>query len=257
VYLERYEDIPVTAGLTYPVIGLTQPVVAPLYNTQHTGDTIIQIAQAMGDNIALAFPWENYETCLEETLGDKWDTLTAEGFWADQEFRAPDWPDAFETPSGKFEFSSRDIAALNIDTPVELEGAPKTFPLILMPFDSMRLASGFIGDPPFMVKAVEDTILKGNDLLVEVNPQTAKAYGLAEGQHAKLTTPRGEARVRVHLYEGVRPGLVAMPRGLGHTAYDRYLAGKGVNFNELIGPIEDPASGLDAAWGIRAQLAKA
>ena len=33
-------------------------------------------------------------------------------------------------------------------------------------------------------------------------------------------------------------------------------AGKGVNINELIGPAEDPLSGHDAAWGIRAKLAK-
>jgi len=53
------------------------------------------------------------------------------------------------------------------------------------------------------------------------------------------------------------PGLVAMPKGLGHTAYDKFLAGKGVNFNTLVGPVEDPASGHDAAWGIRANLSKA
>jgi anaerobic selenocysteine-containing dehydrogenase len=140
---------------------------------------------------------------------------------------------------------------------MEPEGEAKAYPLVLMPFDSMRIANGSIGDPPFMVKALDETVLKGNDLLVEVNPQTAKSYGLKEGQPAKLSTPRGVARVRVHLFEGVRPGIVAMPRGLGHTAFDRFLAGKGVNFNELIGPVADPASGLDAAWGIRAQLKSA
>jgi hypothetical protein len=51
------------------------------------------------------------------------------------------------------------------------------------------------------------------------------------------------------------PGVVAMPRGLGHTAYDQFLANKGINVNRLIGPVEDPASGFDAAWGIRAELA--
>jgi hypothetical protein len=35
------------------------------------------------------------------------------------------------------------------------------------------------------------------------------------------------------------------------------LAGKGINFNELMGPVEDSVSGLDAAWGIRVKLAKA
>ena len=48
-----------------------------------------------------------------------------------------------------------------------------------------------------------------------------------------------------------------MPTGLGHTGYSEYLTGKGVNFNKLIGPVEDQVSGLDAAWGIRAKLARA
>jgi anaerobic selenocysteine-containing dehydrogenase len=70
-----------------------------------------------------------------------------------------------------------------------------------------------------------------------------------------LKTPIGRAEVRVYHNDGIMPGLVAMPRGLGHTAYDHYLADKGINVNRLIGPVEDPASGLDAAWGIRAKLA--
>ncbi len=101
------------------------------------------------------------------------------------------------------------------------------------------------------------TVLKGKDVFVEVNPETAQKYGLREGQRAILSTPKGNANVKVHLFDGIMPGIVALPRGLGHTAYDNYLAGKGVNFNELIGPVEDPASGMDAAWGIRVKLSKA
>ncbi len=53
------------------------------------------------------------------------------------------------------------------------------------------------------------------------------------------------------------PGVIAIPRGLGHTAYDKFLAGKGVNYNSLTEPLEDAATGLDAAWGVRAKLSKA
>jgi hypothetical protein len=53
------------------------------------------------------------------------------------------------------------------------------------------------------------------------------------------------------------PGVIAIPRGLGHTGHDKFLAEKGVNYNSLSGPVEDPATGLDAAWGIRAKLSKA
>ena len=121
----------------------------------------------------------------------------------------------------------------------------------------MRLPSGNVGQTPFVIKTVEDTTLKGRDSFVQVNPQTAKSLGLTEGKCAELKTPQGDARVRVHLFDGIAPGVVAIPRGLGHTAYDGYIAHKGVNANELIGSVEDPATGLDAAWGIRATLTKA
>jgi len=121
----------------------------------------------------------------------------------------------------------------------------------------MRLASGYVGSPPFLIKALEDTILQGNDVLVELNPETARQLGLAQGRAVNLTTPKGSAQVKVHLSNGIMPGLVALPRGLGHTADNRFLAGRGVNYNQLSSPIEDPASGHNAAWGMRAKLSKA
>ena len=72
-----------------------------------------------------------------------------------------------------------------------------------------------------------------------------------------LTTPKGDARVRVYLFEGIMPGVVGLVRGLGHTAFDRYLAGKGVNYNALSVAVEDAATGHNAAWGIRARLNRA
>lgn len=240
-----------------PVISLSRPVVKQVFNTKHAGDVIILIAKALGDRIADAFPWNSYEVCLEDTLGDKWETLKEEGTWSEPDFQVPVVKDAFNTSSGKFEFANKAINQAVRIAPLKLEGDEKSYPLVLIPYDSMRLANDFIGAPPFVIKTVADTVLKGKDGFVEVNPKTAKTYGLAEGQDAVLSTPKGSAKVKVHLFNGIRPGLVALPRGLGHTAYDKYLADKGVNFNELIGPVEDPASGFDAAWGIRAKLKKA
>ena len=257
IYLERYEDVPMAAGMQKPMVGMTKPVVWPLHNTKNVGDTIIELANAMGGSIGDAFPWDSYEACLEAVLGEKWDVLSEDGLWQDEEFQPAGWGEAFATASGKFEFMNPDMGLMPSYVPLNLEGNASTFPLVLMPFDSMRLASGFISDPPFVIKTVEDTILKGKDVLVEVNPATAKSLGLADGKPATLSTPKGEARVRIHYYNGIMPGVVAIPRGLGHTTDDKYTAGKGVNFNELIGPVADRASGLDTAWGVRAKLAKA
>jgi anaerobic selenocysteine-containing dehydrogenase len=108
-----------------------------------------------------------------------------------------------------------------------------------------------------MIKALEDTVLKGSDVLVEINPATAKQFGLSEGRLTNLATPRGSAQVKIRFTQGIMPGVVALPRGLGHTTDDRFLAGRGVNYNQLSSPVDDPASGHNAAWGIRTKLTKA
>ncbi len=256
VYLERFEDIPVKAGVVPAVVGLCRPVVDPLYHTRHLGDTIIQVARALNGSVADAFPWEDYQSCLEETLSDHWDALSEEGFIVREDLQAQE-VDGFDTPSGKFELMNSSLAAVYQADDIAILGDNGSFLLVLIPYDSIRLASRHIGDPPFMIKIVSDKVLKGRDIFVEVNPDTADQLGLAQGQAAVLSSPKGQATVRINCNEGIMPGLVAMPRGLGHTAYDEYLADKGVNVNVLLGPVEDPATGLNAAWGIRAKLAKA
>ncbi|MGA6926831.1 MAG: molybdopterin-dependent oxidoreductase, partial [Desulfosarcina sp.] len=239
VYLERYEDVPVGAGLVQQVVGLTRPVVSPQLNTRHLGQTLIAVAKSMGEPMAEAFPWDDYETCLEETLAEKWDALMEEGVWVESD------PDP----------AAGNARLAGMDAPVvDAEGDAENFPLLLIPYDSIRISGGTHATAPFMIKSVSDTVIKDQDGFVDVNPRTAAAVGLTDGALATLTTPRGEARVRVHLFEGIQPGVLAMVRGLGHTAYDGYLGGKGVNVNQLIGPVEDPSSGYDSAWGIRAKL---
>lgn len=243
-YLERLEDVPSPVGYPEKMVLLAKPVVEPQFDTMHTGDVIMALAGAVGGSVADALAWENYETFLQKMLGDHWETLQEVGYVVN---------DGSELAT--------DLTALNFsefgEDSIAIEGGQDEYPLVFMPYDSLRLSSRYIGGTPFMIKTVEDTVLKGKDSLVEINPVTAKKAGLREGNRAVLETPRGSAGVLVHLYDGIRPGVIAMPRGLGHTAYDKYLAGKGVNVNELIGPVEDPASGLDAAWGIRAKLSKA
>eukprot|EP00362_Geleiidae_sp_MMETSP1317_P001142 CAMPEP_0201281440 /NCGR_PEP_ID=MMETSP1317-20130820/2748_1 /ASSEMBLY_ACC=CAM_ASM_000770 /TAXON_ID=187299 /ORGANISM="Undescribed Undescribed, Strain Undescribed" /LENGTH=539 /DNA_ID=CAMNT_0047591221 /DNA_START=1540 /DNA_END=3156 /DNA_ORIENTATION=- len=247
VFLERYEDISVTAGLTKPIIGLTKPVIKPMFDTIHSGDAIIALANTLGGFVSEAFLWNDYKICLKETLGKKWDIINEEGFWIDEKFKPSTWKNAFKNNYKKFDFKSfnNDFNRFKL---IEPEGEKKSYPLLLIPYNTMRISSGFIGNPPFVTKTIDETIIKGKDVFVEINPETAKSYGLSEGINVYLTTPKGNAKVRVHLFDGIMPGLVAMPRGLGHTAYDKYLAGKGVNINELIGAVEDQISGFDAAW---------
>ncbi len=238
-YLERYEDVPTPIGLHKPLLALRRPVLSPQFDTKYAGDALMAIANGLGGTVADSFPWEDYETLLKETMGDKWDTLEETGFVEN---------DHFKPSTSIFEFYTKK------SEPIEAEGDSASYPLTLIPLELARLAGGAVGNPPFCTKTLEVMELKGNDVFVEVNPKTAGDLGIGEGRPAKLETPKGEAKVLVHLTEGIMPGLVGLPKGLGHNGYDDYLAGKGVSANSLMGVVEDPISGLCATWGIRAKL---
>ncbi|MFP4452178.1 MAG: molybdopterin-dependent oxidoreductase [Desulfobacterales bacterium] len=263
-FLERFEDVPTAKGSAKPVIGLNKPVVKPQYDTLHTGDAVIRIAKKLGGFIKDAFPWKDYEEFLQQTLSDHWKTLEKDAFWVDEDFSLAQLKNSFNTPSGKYEFSpqarqmppgSRDEAIPEC-SPVDLPGDAGELPLLLMPYASMRIAGQAVANPPFMTKTVDDTVIKDNKVFVEINPKTAKEHGFSEGDAAVLKTPAAEARVRVHLYEGIMPGLVALPAGLGHSAFSDYISGKGVNTHKLIPGVSDPASGLNTGWGSRASLSR-
>ncbi len=264
-FLEQFADVPPPPGAARPLVGLTQPVVRPVYDTRHVGDVVMQMGRSLGGFMESAFPWKDYKSYLKEALKNHWDQLTEKGFADIPASVSKPQSGQFHTASGKFEFSpgaqsrpaTEDKAALPGFTEIPIKGTTKDYPLVLIPYDSMRIASGSTGNPPFMTKTIPADVLKEQTCFVEINPKTARNAGLSDGDRVTVATPIAKAEVRLRFFEGIEPGVVAMPSGLGHSAYSKYLAGKGVNSNDLIGPVEDPASGLNAAWGIRARITRA
>jgi menaquinone reductase, molybdopterin-binding-like subunit len=196
---------------------------------------------------------------------DLWKKLTSGQVWYDAPVSALQ---NIETPSGKFELAlsslvlkgfkdPRDKVYLPHFTLLSPSGEEKEYPLLLVSYQSMTLANQYLPTPPFMTKNVWDFVLKGNDSFVDLHPQTAQALGLSEGSGALLKTPRGELPVRVHLSHGARVGVVYLVEGLGHTAYDQFIKGKGVNANSIVEVQLDPVTGLGTVWATRAQLRRA
>ena len=50
------------------------------------------------------------------------------------------------------------------------------------------------------------------------------------------------------------PGVLYLPLGLGHTAYDEYQKDKGVNPCEIIEGGKDPLSGHGVWWNTRVKV---
>ncbi len=124
-YLERWHDDVIYPSLGFPVWGLRQPVVKPLYDTMNTGDVIIKIAKKLGGRISELFPWKDmvdllryrargvYEakrgSIISNNFESWWKRFTEEGVWYDDNYDWKNWERVFKTPSGKFEFYSQNI----------------------------------------------------------------------------------------------------------------------------------------------------
>ncbi len=234
--------------------------------------------------------WE--ETSMSEgikkdyTSFDKmWRKIKSSGFWyRPPRLRGQDFP--FQTPTGKFEFFSSEmelavkrlseesgglmesalkkmgIAAKGDEAFVPHYEAPdagtnaETYPLRMMPYELINLSSGWVPNPPYLKKTLFDDQLRKDESFAEINPETAAEYGLTHGDRIMIESPKGELRVRVSLFDGAMPGVVFLPMGFGHTAYDAYQRNQGVNPNQIIDSEKEPLSGEAVWWETRVRIRK-
>ncbi len=124
-YLERLQDVAPPPGLGYPVVGLGQPVVAPLFDTRQTGDVLLDIVHALGEPVARSFPWRSFAEMVQyrisglwrSELGDItatefeffWEEFARRSVWSDPSYRFGDWRRVLATPSERFEFYSQTL----------------------------------------------------------------------------------------------------------------------------------------------------
>lgn len=307
-YLEKIDDLE-CSSLQYSFYGVTQPVVAPLYDTRNTGDVIINLAELIGGTTASSFPFKSLEEVIKtraQGLFDSgegtgkytpletpwklistgkgvtpdfkdfkgmWKHLRNGGYWYNPLSHIKNIDDLFNTPDSKFEFLSSRLkspvepstAKPVPETPEEplymprfrgLEKTDEAYPLMMAPYEMINLSSGWLPTPPYLNKTLFDSQLKGDDSFVEINPETAFAYKLKEGDKIQVTSVKGSAKVRVHLFDGAMPGIVFMPMGFGHIAYDDFSFGKGCNPNSLMRDKTDPLSGQPAWWHTRVKISK-
>ena len=128
--------------------------------------------------------------------------------------------------------------------------------LQLIPYEIINLASGNIAQPPYANKTLLDNqILKGESF-VDINPVTASKYGLSQGDRIAISSGKGKETVLVNLFNGAMPGMVYMPMGFGHTAYDAFAQGQGASPNNLIEDKQDPLTGLPVWWNTSVIITK-
>jgi anaerobic selenocysteine-containing dehydrogenase len=245
-----------------PVIGLRQPVVRPRWNSRATGDVFLDAAKRMqSTGTASKGPDERLvphggmlemvRTSCRRFLSGRGQGGDDEGWrqaWGDR-LQAGGWWDLSPTP---LPLSARP-SSKPVPMPV-FNGDEREFPLYFTPFPSPAHGRGEGANLPWLQQLPDPLTTAVWGTWIEINPRTAREYGIHAGEMVRVRSPYGEMEAPAVLVPGIRPDTVAMPMGQGHVAYGRYASQRGVNPLILLSPLFDEQSGALATGATRVQL---
>lgn len=226
--LESWGYQRVAAGPTQSTLSGAQPVVVPFYGTRATADVLLAAAASLGGALAAALPFKDEVEYMQSKLLP----LVAEpqGFFAAPEINTftayfQQYGGWWKTSAGLATPSGDPLGRSIQPAAAEFEGEGEFF---LLPFVSPTLAEAG-ANKPWLQELPDPTTTVMWNSWVEINPQTAEELGIEDDDVVLITSPAGALEASVYRYPAIRPEVIAIPFGQGHTAYGRYAAGRGVN----------------------------
>jgi len=250
-FLESWGDSAPRPGVT----AIQQPVMShvTVFDSKHSGDVMLSVMRLVAPPAAAApttgaaaaaqparpATFYEYLRAAHASLGDAgWRQALRDGFVTSSValveapvLRAPDRALSFDTPT--FD-GSGDVT--------------------LLVHPSSRLGGGEFANSPWMQELPDPVSKIVWHSWLEINPATAAARGLVNGDIVTVTSPQGAVEVPVWLYPGIREDAVALAMGNGHTSMGRYADGHGVNALDLLPATPEQPSGAMVTVASRVTL---
>lgn len=240
-------------GTDQSVLSGAQPVVSPYFNTRATADVLIAAAKLVGGKFAEALPYSDEVEFIQGRLGSlvgkagsffapEINTFSVYfqqhgGWWTEAELAAPASSSALDR-------------SLNVGE-ARFEGQGE---FIFLPFVSPTLGEAG-ANKPWLQELPDPTTTVMWNTWVEMNPETAHHHGIDNDDIVEIVSEAGSVEVPVYLYPAIRPDVVAMPYGQGHTAYGQFAAGRGANPADVLGVHLNDAGDLAFA-GMKVEIHK-
>ena len=199
-----------------------------------------------------------------------WQTIQGTGGWFDPIYDYHDRSAISQHPDGRvwifprearrrIQQSAHGLAAGFLPMTVEASAssetaAPAAFPLLLVPFRVLTLASGGTPMMPWLLEHLG--VLTGHawETWAEINPETAHELGLQSGQRVRVESAQGGFEATLRIFPGAQPGVVHVPYGL-HTRVDGWGEARGANPLVAVGRQVEPVGGLPDWYSTRVRLA--
>jgi anaerobic selenocysteine-containing dehydrogenase len=221
------------------VVTLTRPVASPEFNTRQTTDVLLELGRELGGGAATAVPYQSAEELVKQAAAglskhrgsinaelpeEFWQTLAERGVWIAE-------PEEKEEIAAKPATASllRSFALGEMDHLRSQNRTVEEYRLKLLVYEQSSFGDGSLTNLPSLQELPDPVTSVMWGSWVELNPKTATQLNIADGDLVEVSTEHGSARVPAVLYPAIRPDVIAMPYGQGHTLYGRYAANRGVN----------------------------
>lgn len=251
-------DLPILAPVAR-MLGHAPPEPFPGVATRPTGDLLLDLGRALVPG-AEKGPFQ--AATFADYLRQAWQALARqlapgepfEAFWEAALRRGGVWT---EVPTTR--------VSLQPDIRLAVPGSPEASAaeptLLVVP--SSRFYDGRSANKAWLHEVPDPMTQLVYDGWVEVEAGLARGLGIRSGTVVRVASPHGELELPAWVSETLHPGAVAIPTGLGHTAYGRWATGHGKLPGEDGGPNPlrllpaepDPVSGGIRWLSVRVRLA--
>jgi anaerobic selenocysteine-containing dehydrogenase len=186
-----------------------------------------------------------------------WETILEAGGWFDPFYDYRDRSAMSQHPDGRIWIfppearrrlreSGADLAEGFLPTTTVVADrklAEGSYPLRLLPFRVLTLASGSTPLMPWLLENLG--VLTGDawEAWAEINPKTAQAMGLRDGQRVQVESEVGAFQAVLRVFAGAQPGVVNVPYGL-HTSVEGWGKCRGANPLVAVGQRVDAVTQL-------------
>ncbi len=193
---------------------LARRKMAQVGETRDDREVMIQLAHRLG--LHKAFPWANYVEFLEEMLagtGLSFEQFCEKGMLMGEMRYEKYKEQGFHTPDGKVQLICRELEPLGVSTlpvyreppltPISAPNVAANYPLILT--SGAKTIFFFHSEG----RQIPSLRRRQPDPLVDIHPETAAAYGIAEDDWVWIETPQDRVRMKVRFSEGLAKDVVS------------------------------------------------
>jgi len=232
--MEAFDDVLTPYGSGKITYAIARPIAKPFGKARSSGELFIALAQELGITLGVNdMPTLLYKRAF--SLGVNFKSMINNG--------NVHVVNADNQPASTFFYNWQTIqktaSAMLPDAPLQLA------PIVILGIGTPQTSI-----PPFATKIIAPYQLSGKYSVAQMNSATAAKLKISDGEMFRMVASNSQTFMAVaSIFEGITPDTVSLIAGLGHTAFDEFSRGKGVNIAKLSCISKEPGTGLPV-WGV-------